>query len=124
MRLLLLSIAFNCFFSVSQAQEELKTVQQKGKGLKIVELYVQPNVVYTNLDPDFTFKTATVEFLSNKLTEKSYIFLGDKEKFSIALQEADSLKQVSTAMIAKLSNRYFSFFSGKYEGWVRFRLTK
>ncbi len=97
----------------------VKLISKKRKILRVIELDVKKNSIYTNIDPQFIYTSLSVELMDSINPVNAYLFLGDTEKVNISFKEGTTL---STLLLAAKPLHYLSFFSGNYEGKVRFRL--
>lgn len=103
----------------------LNLIEKKGHRSRVVEMLVRKNSIYTNLDPEFKATGVSIQLLDSLKPHNAYLFLGEQEKFVIRIkdrqEQGDSI-QVSELMLASQPFRYLSFFSGRYEGTIRFLL--
>ncbi len=121
------------FSTLSFAQEgPINTVKENGKHFKAIEFIVKKNTFYTQIIPNFTGSSLTIEADVNKSFDGSYILLGGTEKFNLIkdheqtsnIQESTerSTNQSTGLLIAKNEFPFFSFYSGNLEGKVRINL--
>ncbi len=119
--------------TISFAQEgPISTLKENGKHFKAIEFTVKKNTFYTQIIPNFTGSSLTIEADVSKSFEGSYILLGGIEKFHLIkdheqtsnIQEStDRLTNQSTPLfIAKEAFPFFSFYSGNLDGKVRINL--
>lgn len=130
-RLLVLILSFYTLNLFAQ-EGAIDIVKQNGKHFKAVEFSVKKNTLYTNIIPEFTASSLTIEVPSQLSFERSYLILGQDEKFELtkdheqtsAVQESAARmnNQSSALIISKNSFSNFSFFSGNIEGKVRINL--
>lgn len=115
---------------IANAQEgPINTVKENGKHFKAIEFRVKKNTFYTQIIPQFTGSSLSIETQANNSFEGAYILLGGEEKFNLtqdheqtsAIQEStDRRTNHSTQLyIAQKEFPFFSFYSGNLEGKVR-----
>ena len=78
-------------------------------------MLAKSNHIYTNIDPDFSYTSLTVQLMDTLAGTHAYVFLGEREKFELSFQN-----KLSIPLKASKPTRYLSFFSGLYEGKGQF----
>lgn len=119
--------------SITYAQEgPINTVKENGKHFKAIEFIVKKNTFYTQIIPNFTGSSLTIETDITKSFDGSYILLGGTEKFNLSkdheqtsnIQESTerASNQSTGLLIAKNEFPFFSFYSGDIDGKVRINI--
>ncbi len=104
----------------------LKAISAKGSILKVVEMVVKRNTLYTSLDPDFLHTSLVLQLGQiNQNMKGSYLFFGESDKryFKTGEHSPNDESIISSELvIARKPSTTFSFFSGNLEGKVIFKL--
>lgn len=120
------------YFTAYAQEGPVATIKENGKHFKAIEFIVKKNTFYTQIIPQFTGTSLTVEANANQSFEGSYLLLEGTNKFLLnkddentenVQQSAErSSKQSSNLIISNQPFQFFSFYSGKLEGTIRINL--
>lgn len=121
MKKLISKITFFCCFLMilnlpSKAQ---KIIQQKENYFLQIELEVQPNTFYENLNFNFPFNSFAITWKELQNPINSYISI---ENLRFEIEEESHFKNVSELIILENISEQFNFYSGDFSGKIIFNL--
>ncbi len=125
-------ILFSIGLSAYAQEGPVNTLKENGKHFKAIEFTVKKNTFYTQIIPQFTGSSLTIETNASNSFEGAYVLLGGDEKFFLThdheqtsnIQESTdrTTNQSTSLFIAKNEFPFFSFYSGNLNGKVRVNL--